>query len=67
MSEIEIDISEKSGISELSMEKSGSVVLTRDDLQKFRQGLVSDRVASTWGFSLSELSEVIQSKHYKEI
>lgn len=46
------------------LEKSSCLVLTDDDINKYYAGIVSDRVQQTWGLSLEELREVIESKQF---
>lgn len=55
----------KDGIIDMGMEKSGSPVLTQDDLNSFYQGEVSERLQNLWGFSLADLAEVVSNKLYK--
>lgn len=49
------------------IEKSGSVVLTDDDILQYNRGIVSDRVAQTWGLSLEALKDVIERKQFTKI
>ncbi len=46
------------------LEKSGTIVLTTEDLQDLRLGLVSERVKSTWGFTLQQLQEIVKNNNY---
>lgn len=46
------------------MEKTGAVELTQEDLSLFSVNVVSDRIKRNWGFSLPELTEVINSESY---
>lgn len=46
------------------MEKSGSIVLTPDDLAEFRNGRVSQRIRDNWGLTLAELSAIIVAQEY---
>jgi len=46
------------------LEKSGSIVLTQNDLDKYRREEVSDRVKQTWGLTLVQLQEVIETNNY---
>lgn len=42
------------------MEKSGSIVLTEEDLLLFRRGELSDRLRQDWGFNtVQELQQAI--------
>lgn len=47
------------------MEKNSSVILTKDDLAQYDRGLVSDRLVQTWGFTFSELKNIVESGAYK--
>lgn len=57
----------KDGITYIEMEKNGQITLTKKDLADFYSGNVSERVKQNWGFSFSELKEVIDNSFYKEI
>lgn len=46
------------------LEKSGNVVLTKDDLILFSQGEVSPRLQETWGLTLEELKSIIHGNSY---
>jgi hypothetical protein len=46
------------------MEKSGSPIITESDLILFHQGVVSDRLQDSWGFTLTELAEAINSNFF---
>jgi len=46
------------------MEKSGRIILTREDLAEFKKGRVSQRIRETWGLTLDQLSEIIASNEY---
>ncbi len=46
------------------LEKSGSVVLTKEDLELYNQGQVSKRLADEWGLSLESLREIVTSHNY---
>lgn len=46
------------------LEKTGTIILTSDDLKQAEEGIVSDRVKQTWGLTLQQLKEVIDSKSY---
>lgn len=50
-----------------SMEKSGRILLTQDDLASFYSGLVSDRVRDMWGISFEELRDIIQNNQYEKV
>jgi hypothetical protein len=49
------------------MEKNGNILLTEEDLDKFRQGIVSDRVRDTWNLSYEDLKKYIENNNYKVI
>lgn len=46
------------------MQKSSTVVLTADDLDKYHQGVVSDRLSSEWGLTYEDLQTLIQTNQY---
>ena len=46
------------------LEKSGTIRLSRDDIEKAKRETVSERVKSTWGLTLPQLQEVIESHSY---
>lgn len=46
------------------LEKLGHVVLTDEDLEQYNKGSVSDRIMRTWGLSLDELRQVVETKQY---
>lgn len=46
------------------LEKSGSIVLTKEDLDDLRLGLVSERVKSSWGLTLEQLQEIVSNNNY---
>ncbi len=46
------------------LEKSGSVILTKDDLEKLKREEVSERVKQTWGLTLVQLQEVVEADNY---
>ena len=46
------------------LEKSGSIVLTKEDLDDLRLGLVSERVKSSWGLTLEQLQEIVRNNDY---
>lgn len=46
------------------LEKTGQLKLTEEDLVKAKSGEVSERVKQTWGLTLKELQEAINSKDY---
>ena len=50
----------------MSMEKSGSVVLTEDDLKQYNDGIVSKRVQETWDLSLDELRNVVEKGQFEK-
>jgi len=47
------------------MEKNSSPVLTEQDLEEYRQGRVSDRIAEIWGLTYEELDAIIKSHSEK--
>ena len=49
------------------IEKSGSIILTEDDLRQYNVGVVSDRIRNTWGLSLADLKDVIESKQFTKV
>jgi hypothetical protein len=49
------------------LEKSSTVVLTEQDINDYKLGLVTDRVKQTWGFTLEQLKEIVDKKDYKII
>jgi hypothetical protein len=50
----------------MSMEKSGSVVLTEDDLKQYNDGIVSKRVQETWDLSMDELRSVVEKGQFEK-
>jgi hypothetical protein len=50
----------------MTMEKSGSVVLTEDDLKQYNAGIVSKRVQETWDLSLDELRAVVEKGQFEK-
>lgn len=46
------------------MEKSGRIILTKEDLDEFANGRVSQRIRETWGLTLGQLSEIIKAHEY---
>jgi hypothetical protein len=50
----------------MTMEKSGSVVLTDDDLKQYNAGIVSKRVQETWDLSLDELRQVVEKGQFEK-
>jgi hypothetical protein len=49
------------------LEKQGKVVLTDMDIDEYNKGRVSSRVKETWGFSLDDLKDVIETKQYIKV
>jgi hypothetical protein len=49
------------------LEKSGSILLTEEDILLAHQGIVSDRVKQTWGLTLVELQQVVNNNDYTKI
>lgn len=45
-------------------EKSGSIVLTEEDLKEYNKGLISERVKQSWDFSLADLTKIIEEGRY---
>lgn len=51
----------------MTMEKSGSVVLTEDDLKQYNEGVVSKRVSDTWGLAFNGLKDIIDRGMYTKV
>lgn len=49
------------------LEKSGTILLTKEDLEEYKQGCVSDRLQEAWGMTLAELQFIVENNNYKEI
>lgn len=49
------------------MIKSGSLLLTNEDLQEYYQGRVSQRLKDSWGLTLEDLQKYIQNNNYEVI
>lgn len=46
------------------LEKSGTIVLTVDDINELNNGKVSERVSSTWNLTLQQLKEIVANNDY---
>lgn len=46
------------------LEKSGTIVLTQQDLDEFHLGRVTDRVESNWGLTYNQLMEIVTTNSY---
>ena len=49
------------------LEKSGTIVLTDEDLKELKDGKVSKRVEDNWGLSVEQLKEVVKNNEYKPL
>lgn len=49
------------------IEKSGSIVLTPDDIEQYNAGIVSERIRQTWGLSLDDLKAIIESNQFTKV
>jgi hypothetical protein len=49
---------------EEDMEKNSSVVLTKDEVEQVKAGKIPMRIAATWGFTLEELTAIINAGTY---
>ncbi len=49
------------------LEKSSAIVLTEDDIEEAKKGVVSKRVTETWNLTLPELQEVVKNNDYVTI
>jgi hypothetical protein len=49
------------------IEKNGSILLTEEDLQEYRDGKVSARVYDLWQLSYEQLKEIVEHNNYKVI
>lgn len=49
------------------LEKSGTILLTKEDLEEYGNGRVSDRLQEEWGMSYEELRFVVENNNYKVI
>lgn len=58
---------QESGITEVEMEKSGCLHISKDELRLFYGGQVSERLKENWGFTLKQLAEVIDNNNYEII
>lgn len=47
------------------LEKNGSVLLTREDLDLYNRGLVSKRLQDTWNLDLEALREIVENNNYQ--
>lgn len=48
------------------LEKSSTIVLTKNDLELYNQGIVSERLQQQWQLSLDELRQLVQTGNYVE-
>lgn len=46
------------------LEKSSRIVLTKDDLEQYYSGQVSERLRSLWSLDLNALREIVESKTF---
>lgn len=46
------------------MEKSGLPIFTKEDLEDFQEGFVSQRILENWSLTFSELKVIIDSQQY---
>lgn len=49
------------------LEKSGTILLTDNDIAEYRAGNVSDRITQTWGLSFEQLQDVITKNNYTKL
>lgn len=52
---------------DFDLEKSGTIQLTKDDINLAKSGIVSERVKQTWGLTLQQLQEVVNNNDYNQI
>lgn len=46
------------------LEKSSRIVLTKDDLDQYNAGKVSDRLKSAWSLDFQSLQEIVESQNF---
>ena len=46
------------------LEKSSRIVLTKDDLDQYNAGKVSERLLSLWSLDLHALREIVESNNF---
>ena len=46
------------------LEKSSRIVLTKEDLEQYYSGQVSERLRSLWSLDLNALREIVESKTF---
>ena len=46
------------------LEKNSSVVLTKDDLDLYNAGKVSDRLRDNWNLTYDDLRKIVESNNY---
>ena len=49
------------------MEKNGSVVLTKEDIDLYNAGIVSDRLRDNWNLDLTALRAIVNSNNYNTV
>lgn len=49
------------------MEKNGSIVLTKEDIDLYNAGIVSDRLRDNWNLDLNALRAIIDSNNYNTV
>lgn len=46
------------------LEKSGTIILTDEDLKELKEDKVTKRVKDNWGLNLEQLKEVVENNEY---
>ena len=46
------------------LEKSSRIVLTKDDLDQYNAGKVSERLSSLWSLDFHALREIVESNNF---
>ena len=49
------------------MEKNGSIVLTKEDMDLYNAGIVSDRLRDNWNLDLNALRAIVNSNNYNTV
>lgn len=49
------------------MEKTGSVLLTQEELDQIKAGILPDRIEKDWGLTTAELIAIIESGNYQVV
>lgn len=49
---------------DIMLEKSGEVILTDEDVKKSKEGVVTQRIKENWGFTLDELTKIVENNNY---